>query len=186
MWPFNCPLLSGFALCFETPLPSSSPGWSICEGSTTLSGGSDYLPTLSPGDTAPLSATPMFQTPPTSGPPPPYVQPKAQIRSTTSSNGDHAHPLPSIRPTLDPGSQNVPSHPCTPTNQRVPPGSSVSTSSSGSSFLTPGNFYSTHAMQWEILAGVKFCRIAISWYFAPCRSPCGDHIHSTSAHGHQV
>ena len=104
-------------------------------------------------DTAPLNVTPVFQTPPNSGPPPPYVQPpnsgpppsyvqwRTQIRSTTSSNGDHAHLPPTIRPTLDPGSQNV-CGPCTPTNQRVLPGSSGvsgSITSSGSSFLTPGN-----------------------------------------------
>jgi hypothetical protein len=106
-----------------------------------------------PGDTTLLDAsfpTTVFQTPPNSGPPPPYVQPKAQIHS---ANGDNPLP-PDIQPTLDPGSLNVSSGSRTPTNQRVPPGSSgvgCSASSSESSFLTPGNFYSTHIKMLRFL-----------------------------------
>ena len=157
-------MFADFSLCFEAPLPSSSTGSNHRSIPTSVSGGgSECLPMLSPGDTTPLKATPVFQTPPNSsvpppyvqpkpeiwssistpsdtGPPPPYVQPKPKIHSTTSAPSSNDAPLPPppppssfIQPTLGSGSVKLPPGPRTPANQGVPRGGSGSCSGSNSS-----------------------------------------------------
>ena len=170
--PSSTASLTDFALCFETPLPSSSPGSNRGRTSMSiLSGGSqESLPMLSPGDTTSRNAsfqTPVFQTPPNSGPPPPYIQPKPRIWSTISTPPNSSPPPPYVQPrsqihsttSTPPSNDPAPPHtqpklggslkilpgPRTPANQGLPPHSSGnseqstgSASSSGSSFLTPG------------------------------------------------
>ena len=173
--PFSPPL-TDFALCFEAPLPSNSPA-SNCRSTTsnTLSGPSEHLPKLFPGDNTPFntsSPTPVFQTPPSGGPPLSYVHPNPKLHSATSSSDDlpPPSPPPSVQPNLDSGSLKITPVPCTRTKQGVPPDSSDSASSSGSSFLTPGTVTILHVallvfslesfplygILWSILSYLKY------------------------------
>ena len=142
-----CLSLTDFALCFDAPLPSSSPRSSrrSTPASTESGGSQEFLPMLSPGDTTLLNTsflTPVFQTPPNGGPPPPYVQPKPQILSAISTPSSTGPPPTHVRPRLGrplktpPGPHMLPNQGGSSNGERPIGGAS----SSGSSFLTPGMY----------------------------------------------
>ena len=147
---FLDPSLTDFALCFEAPIPSNSSnsnrggsGWTFPSNNGN-GGPQEGLPMLAPLDATPLNTsfpTPVFNTPPNSGLPPPYVQPRPTLGQNFLTPPNSGPPPPYVQPTLGRPLKTPPSLQ-TPPNHGLPPGSGDSErplgSASSNSFLTPG------------------------------------------------